>query len=75
MEEHERLQTEPYVRCVEEHEIPGEGTFRLVICMFKAMSTLLMNTRRPSIDTSFKRLHTWQEFEIEAWFPQYFRCK
>ena len=75
MNEHQSLlPEEAYVRCVEEHEIPGEGKFRLVICMFKSMSTLLMDTKRPSIDTSFKRLHMWQEFEIEAWFPQYFRC-
>ncbi|KAF8584190.1 hypothetical protein K439DRAFT_1660868 [Ramaria rubella] len=39
--------------------------------MFKAMSQLLLQTRRPSIDTSFKCLHNWQEFEIEAWFPEY----
>ena len=43
--------------------------------MFKGMSELLLATKRPSIDTSFKRLHKWQEFEIEAWFPKYSRCK
>jgi len=64
-----------YVRCAEEHDIPGEGKIRLVICMYKAMSELLLDTKRPSIDTSFKRLHQWQEFEIEAWFPQYQRCE
>jgi len=63
-----------YVRCAEEHDIPGEGKIRLVICMYKAMSELLLDTKCPSIDTSFKRLHQWQEFEIEAWFPQYQRC-
>ncbi|KAF8572617.1 hypothetical protein K439DRAFT_1665995 [Ramaria rubella] len=30
-------------------------------------------TKHPSIDTSFKRLHKWQEFEIEAWFSEYLR--
>ncbi|KAF8582842.1 hypothetical protein K439DRAFT_1350218 [Ramaria rubella] len=62
-----------YVRCVEEHKIPGEGKIYIVICMFRAMSELLLKTKRPSIDTSFKRLHKWQEFEIEAWFPEYLR--
>ncbi|KAF8591037.1 hypothetical protein K439DRAFT_1650871 [Ramaria rubella] len=60
-----------YVPCVEKHDIPGEGTFSLVICMFCRMNTLLSLTKRPSIDTSFKRLDKWQEFEIEAWFPEY----
>ncbi|KIJ53274.1 hypothetical protein M422DRAFT_242411 [Sphaerobolus stellatus SS14] len=64
---------ERYVRCAEEYDIPGEGKFRLVVCMFKAMSELLLDTKRPSIDTAFKRLHKWQEFEIEAWFPKYSR--
>ncbi|KAF8575834.1 hypothetical protein K439DRAFT_1623294 [Ramaria rubella] len=49
----------------------GEGKIYLVICMFKAMSKLLLETKWPSIDTSFKWLHKWQEFEIEAWFPEY----
>ncbi|KAF8583185.1 hypothetical protein K439DRAFT_1507081, partial [Ramaria rubella] len=74
LEEHKQLSCEDaYVRCVEEHDIPGEGSFRFVICMFKAMSELLVATKRPSIDTSFKRLHKWQEFEIEAWFSEYLR--
>ncbi|KAF8590817.1 hypothetical protein K439DRAFT_1657169 [Ramaria rubella] len=72
--EHRDLPPEDqYVRCVEKHEIPGEGNFSLVICMFRKMSTLLSITKRPSIDTSFKRLDKWQEFEIEAWFPDYLR--
>ncbi|KAF8523178.1 hypothetical protein BU17DRAFT_64069 [Hysterangium stoloniferum] len=54
--EHKLLpQDEVYVCCIETHEIQGEGTFQLV----------------PSIDTSFKWLHNWQEFEVEAWFPEY----
>ncbi|KAF8576627.1 hypothetical protein K439DRAFT_1655220 [Ramaria rubella] len=64
-----------YVRCVEKHDIPGEGTFSLIICMFRRMSALLSLTKQPSIDTSFKRLNNWQEFEIEAWFPEYLRCQ
>ncbi|KAF8592569.1 hypothetical protein K439DRAFT_1324584 [Ramaria rubella] len=72
--EHAQLPLEKrYVRCVEEHKIPGEGKIYIVICMFRAMSELLLKTKRPSIDTSFKRLHKWQEFEIEAWFPEYLR--
>src|SRR5882672_5064192 len=66
---------EVYVRCAEEHDIPGEGNFKLVICMFKAMSNLLIATKCPSIDTSFKCLHKWQEFEIEAWFPEFMCCE
>ncbi|KIJ46297.1 hypothetical protein M422DRAFT_250346 [Sphaerobolus stellatus SS14] len=62
-----------YVRSAEKIDIPGEGSFSLIICMFKAMSELLLRTKRPSIDTSFKRIHRWQEFEIEAWFPEYSR--
>ncbi|KAF8525595.1 hypothetical protein BU17DRAFT_41669, partial [Hysterangium stoloniferum] len=72
--EHKLLpQDEVYVWCIETHEIQGEGTFQLVVCMFRAMSILLSKTKRPSIDTSFKRLHNWQEFEVEAWFPEYSR--
>ncbi|KIJ26888.1 hypothetical protein M422DRAFT_271984 [Sphaerobolus stellatus SS14] len=37
------------------------------------MSELLLETKRISIDTSFKRVHKWQKFEIEAWFSQYNR--
>ncbi|KAF8587967.1 hypothetical protein K439DRAFT_1652094 [Ramaria rubella] len=74
LEQHMRLPPEKrYVHCVEEHSVTGEGKIYLVICMFKAMSELLLETKRPSIDTSFKRLHKWQEFEIEAWFPEYHR--
>ncbi|KAF8516406.1 hypothetical protein BU17DRAFT_67419 [Hysterangium stoloniferum] len=68
-------QDEVYVRCIETHEIQGKGTFQLVVCMFRAMSILLSKTKRPSIDTSFKRLHNWQEFEVEAWFPEYSRSR
>ncbi|KAF8576068.1 hypothetical protein K439DRAFT_1541551, partial [Ramaria rubella] len=74
LDEHTRLPPEKqYVHCVEEHSITGEGKIYLVICMFKAMSKLLLETKWPSIDTSFKQLHKWQEFEIEAWFPEYHR--
>ncbi|KIJ27110.1 hypothetical protein M422DRAFT_271724 [Sphaerobolus stellatus SS14] len=38
-----------------------------------AMSELFLRTTQPSIDTSSKRIHRWQEFEIEAWFPEYSR--
>ncbi|KAF8587722.1 hypothetical protein K439DRAFT_1614148 [Ramaria rubella] len=70
--EHKKLPPEKrYVCCVEEHSVSSEGQIYIVVCMFKAMSQLLLQTRRPSIDTSFKCLHNWQEFEIEAWFPEY----
>ncbi|KAF8589726.1 hypothetical protein K439DRAFT_1331859, partial [Ramaria rubella] len=74
LDEHTQLPPEKrYVRCVEEHSIMGEGNIYIVICMFKAMSELLLETKRPSINTSFKWLHKWQELEIEAWFPEYHR--
>ncbi|GJJ09188.1 hypothetical protein Clacol_003410 [Clathrus columnatus] len=38
--------------------------------MFPATSYLLLKTKCPSIDTSFKHLHGWQEFEMEAFFPE-----
>jgi len=63
-----------YIRCVETHEIP-KGTCSIIICMFPAMSMLLLKTRHPSIDTSFKRVHGWQEFEIEAWFQDTAHCE
>lgn len=76
LEAHLKLSPEEkYLRCVETFEDPKEGKFYIVVCMFRAMSRLLLKTKRPSIDTSFKRLHKWQEFEIEAWFPEYSRCK
>jgi len=36
---------EVYVRCAEVREIPKEGTFKYIICMFKEMSQLLVNTK------------------------------
>ena len=75
IEENSKLPPEQvYVQCAETFEIKGEQPFSIIICMFKAMSELLLQTKRPSIDTSFKRIHGWQEFEIEAWFPAYSRC-
>ncbi|KIJ53896.1 hypothetical protein M422DRAFT_242163 [Sphaerobolus stellatus SS14] len=73
LEEHRKLPVDQtYVRVVEKHEI-GQGTFHIIICMFKTMSKLLSEMKRLTIDTSFKRIHGWQEFEIESWFPQYSR--
>jgi hypothetical protein len=39
------------------------------------MALRLLGAKRISIDTSFKRLHGWQEFEIEAWDSEHMRCK
>ena len=76
LEEHKKLPPdEAYVRIVECHTIPGEGEFLLVVCMFKSMSEHLACAKWPTIDTSFKRVWGWQEFEMEAWFPKYERCK
>ncbi|KIJ29181.1 hypothetical protein M422DRAFT_269448 [Sphaerobolus stellatus SS14] len=74
LEQHQKLPPDKaYVRVVERHIIPGEGEFLLVVCMFKSMSELLARTNWPTIDTSFKRVWGWQEFEMEAWFPEYGR--
>ncbi|KAF5382081.1 hypothetical protein D9615_004312 [Tricholomella constricta] len=68
LSEHNTLPLEErYVRCVEAHTIEKNKEFRLVICMSPAMSCRLLKCKRPTIDTSFKRLHGWQEFEIETW--------
>jgi hypothetical protein len=64
-----------YLRCVERHVIPGEDEFRLIICMTSWMSSHLLHSKRLSIDTSFKRVRGWQEFEIEAWDDDHMRCK
>jgi hypothetical protein len=64
-----------YVRCAETHTLPGSVDFRLMICMSPLMSRHLLLARHVSIDTSFKRLHGWQEFKIEAWDNNHMRCK
>ncbi|KAF8126785.1 hypothetical protein EV363DRAFT_1298507 [Boletus edulis] len=56
-----------YVRCAETHLLSTGKEFQLVICMSASMSLRLMHATRISIDTSFKRVHGWQEFEIETW--------
>ena len=64
-----------YIRCAESHVLRGGSTFDLIICMTPMMSSWLMHAVRFSIDTSFKRLHSWQEFEIESWDHQHMCCK
>lgn len=64
-----------YLRCVESHAIPGDDDFRLVICMTTEMSLYLVEAKRISIDTSFKRVRGWYEFEIECWDNNNMRCK
>jgi hypothetical protein len=69
-------ETNPYVRCAEEHTLQNGKPFRLIICMSRAMSARLMQAKFLSIDTSFKRVnHKWQEFEIESWDVNHMRCK
>lgn len=65
---------EQYVRHVGTHRGNGENEFSLVVCMLPAMSRKLMHAKRLSIDTSFKRLHGWEEFEIETWDSDTKRC-
>ncbi|KAF8588888.1 hypothetical protein K439DRAFT_1613228 [Ramaria rubella] len=59
---------ECYVCVVETFTLPGYDPFQIIICMLPCMSELLMATKRPTIDTSFKRPDGFEEFEIEAWF-------
>ncbi|KAG9308842.1 hypothetical protein JVU11DRAFT_11472 [Chiua virens] len=66
--EHEQLPVDHrYLRCVEQYQLPNEDEFWLVICMTSRMSLLLVQAKRISIDTSFKRVCGWQEFEVEGW--------
>ncbi|KAF4600363.1 hypothetical protein EYR38_004988 [Pleurotus pulmonarius] len=58
---------EQYVRAVELHPLEHDKALHLVICMTPAMSRHLTQSKRLTIDTSFKRLHGYQEFEIETW--------
>jgi len=42
--------------------------------MFQKHESLTHSTKCPSINTSFKPLHQWQEFKMEAWFPDFLCC-
>ena len=76
MREQQHLPLEhQYLRCVEQHNIPGNNEFQLVICMTSRMSSLLIQAKRISINTSFKRVRGWQEFEIEGWDNTHQQCK
>ena len=66
--EHEQLPLDHrYLHCVEQYDLPSGDEFCLVICMTAQISSLLVEAKRISIDTSFKHVHGWQEFEIEGW--------
>ncbi|KAJ8475498.1 hypothetical protein ONZ45_g15590 [Pleurotus djamor] len=58
---------ERYLRAVEVHTLSDSTQFTLIICMTPSMSRQLLNSQRVTIDTSFKRIHDYQEFEIETW--------
>lgn len=75
-----------YIRCAETHVLTAPSVARrsrsasssslqLVICMTPQMSWRLMQAKRLSIDTSFKRVHGWQEFEIESWDVAHMKCE
>lgn len=66
--------TNHYVRLAEHVKISQES-FHIVICMSPEMSDYLLSAKRVSMDTSFKRVHDWQEFEIECWHNASNRCK
>lgn len=66
-EQHDALPVaQQYVRFAA--EIPGANgeKLKLVVCMTLTMSLVLCLSKRLSIDTSFKRLDGFKEFEIEA---------
>lgn len=74
--EHQQLPLdEQYVRCAEKHTDTAGKEFLFVICMLRAMSQQLMTAKRLSSDTSFKRLHGWEEFELETWDSNSKRCE
>ena len=72
---HQPSEDPPYLHCVEIHPLPGLELFRLIVCFSPFMLTQLMHAKRLSIDTSFKRVHRWQEFEMEAWDNERMRCR
>jgi hypothetical protein len=74
--EHEQLPSDHrYLRCVEQHDLPSDNEFRLIVCMTSRMSLLLVQAKRISIDTSFKHVRGWQKFEIEGWDTSHQRCE
>jgi len=74
--EHASLPPEQrYIRCAEVHPIERGKELKLVICMTMKMALHLLQAKRLSIDTSFKRAQGWQEFEIESWDVDHMRCK
>jgi len=66
---------EGYVRRVETVLVSGGKPFTIIVCMLPSMSELLPETKRFTIDTSFKRAHGYEEFEIEGYFPFSMKCK
>ncbi|KAF8833986.1 hypothetical protein BDN67DRAFT_915867, partial [Paxillus ammoniavirescens] len=72
-EQHSLPADHRYLRCAERYSIPGEDEFWLIICMTAWMSSHLIQSKRVSIDTSFKRVCGWQEFEIECWDNNHMR--
>ncbi|KIJ25141.1 hypothetical protein M422DRAFT_273917 [Sphaerobolus stellatus SS14] len=68
LEKHKILPLEErYVRAVESVTFEGEGEQHFILCMTSAMSKILVEAHRISIDTSFKRANGWEEFELETW--------
>lgn len=71
-----------YIRHIEEFPIKptkrgGATSARIIICMFPEQSGLLLKTKRPSCDTSFKGVKTseWSEFTIEGFDVASERCE
>ena len=64
---------EKYIRCMEEITLNDE-TFKINVCMAPEMSMYLLNAKQLTIDTSFKRVQNWEEFEIERWHDNAKKC-
>jgi len=57
---------ETYIRFADE-VIENGTTFRLILCLLPEMSRRLVKAKYLTIDTAFKRVSGWQEFEMEFW--------
>ena len=54
-----------YIRCVDKVEV-GAGRIRIIIRMAPIMSRYLLEAKWLTVDTSFKSIQSWEEFEVET---------
>ena len=64
-----------YVHCAKIQKLSSGSDFYLIIRMSPQMSSHLMQAAHLSIDTLFKHVAKWQEFEIQSWDNLHQRCK